>query len=62
MSQNEPGVKKVLEYAMEARAKALHDLSTGTKEKFDQHQASYRAWCELIDVITVSKPMIGETE
>lgn len=51
--KHEPGAQKILELAKEMRSKSLHDLSSGTKDLFEAHQAAWRAWDYLVNVIEV---------
>lgn len=49
--RHEPGLHKMLDYAKEARAKALADMANGTKDDFERNRATWRAWDEVAAMI-----------
>jgi hypothetical protein len=49
--RHEAGLHKMLDYAKEARAKALADMANGTKETFEANRAAWRVWDEVAAMI-----------
>jgi len=49
---DENGVRRVLELAKLNRETALNKLTKAKKDTFEGHQAAYRCWDYLVNVIT----------
>lgn len=58
--RHEQGLHKMLDYAKEMRAKALNDMASGTKEKFDTHQSTWRAWDDVCATIEMGPGAMGQ--
>lgn len=56
--KHEPGVQKMLDLAREKRAEALLNLSSGSKETFEAHQATWRVWDYVVTLIEVGPKTI----
>lgn len=58
--RHESGLHKMVEYAKEMRAKAVHDMVNGTKEKFESYQATWRAWDDVVSAIEIAPVEVNQ--